>query len=129
MEYCNVDRFRCDYCRQAWFVKRLTTPSGAPMSPAPGDGRCAVLPSTAVNRFRCGSRSKSSSDTAVCRCAQSDAENCEKPSHSFWLISCHAVLSDCAETVSGTDLSGFEMNMPSNSGCSLSPILSSGKSA
>src|SRR6266550_1476382 len=98
---------------------------------------CAVRPRSTVNLLRFGSRLNSSSETAeefkrepnrskftvhsssetaVCRPAQSAGENFENPSQSLWLILSHANLRDCAVSVSSTDLSGFEMNIASSSG-------------
>ena len=47
-----------------------------------------------MNLLRFGSRLNSSSETAVCRPAQSAAEKFEYPSQSFWLIWSHADLRD-----------------------------------
>lgn len=67
-----------------------------------------------MKRLRCGSRLKSSSDTAVCRAVQSAGVNFSIPVHSLALISSHAAFSSRRVTGSSKDLSGLEMNRKSN---------------
>src|SRR2546427_2815126 len=65
---------------------------------------CAVRPRSTVNLFRFGSRLNSSSETAVCRPAQSAGENFENPSQSLWLILSHRSEEHTSELQSQSNL-------------------------